>query len=230
MLSVEHHAGEVAGLTVPHGVVLPAVAAVPAHQQGAVATASPDGAVVIPGQIHVAIAIGDRDDGFAPAVEVAWLIVEANLCPAGHHPEIAVGLEADALQSLAAYPLVDLPDGIARLPCGIEVAQATHAHVAAVLAASQVADGTGGISHLGFPAVAVVVGLIDRTHVGGKLGGMAAKGGDQVGLAGQFGVEEQACPVLATVVAVHQQPRLACDPAFIAIEIDADQAEVLLVG
>ena len=204
MLSVEHHAGEVAGLTVPDGVVLPAVAAVPAHQQCAVATAGPDGAVVIPGQIHVAVAIGDRDDGFAPAVEVAWLIVEANLCPAGHHPEIAVGLEADALQPLAAHPLVDLPDGITWFPCGVEVAEATHAHVAAVLAATQIPDRTCCIGHLGFPAAAIVVGLVDRAHVGGELCGMAAQGCDQVGLAGQLGVEEQACPVLAPVVAVHE--------------------------
>ena len=230
MLPVEHHAGEVAGLTVPDGVVLPAVAAVPAHQQGAVASAGPDGAVVIPGQIHVAVAIGDRDDGFAPAVEVAWLIVEANLRAAGHHPEIAVGLEADALQPLAAHPLVDLPDGITWFPCCVEVAQATHAHVAAVLAASQVADGTGGVGDLGFPAAAVVVRLVDRTYIGCKLCGMAAQGRDQVRLARQFSVEEQPSPVLTAVVAVHQQPWLSGDPAFIAIEVDADQAEVFFVG
>ena len=123
-----------------------------------------------------------------------------------------------------------LPDGIARFPCGIKVAEATHAHVAAVPAATQIPDRTRRIGHLGFPAAAVVVGLVDRTHVGGQLCGMAAQGRDQVGLTWQLGVEEQAGPVLATVVAVHQQPRLSGDPAFIPIEVDADQTEVLFIG
>ena len=42
---VEHHAGEVAGRTVSDRVVLPTVAAVAAHQQGAVASTGPDGAL-----------------------------------------------------------------------------------------------------------------------------------------------------------------------------------------
>jgi hypothetical protein len=230
MLSVEDHTGEVAGLTVPDRVVFPAVAAVFAHQKGAVAAAGPNGSVVIPCQIHVAVAVSDRDDRLAPTVEISRLIVEPDLSTASNHPEIAIGLEADALQPMAAHALVHLPDGITRFPCGVKVAQATHAHVAAIVAASQVADGTCGIGHLGLPAAAVVMGLVDRPHVGGHLCGMAAQGRDQVGLAGQFGVEEQAGPVLATVVAVHQQPRLSGDPAFIAIEIDADQAEVFFVG
>ena len=70
---------------------------------------------------------------------------------------------------------MDLPDGITRFPCGVEVAEATHAHVAAVLAATQIPDRTRRISHLGFPAAAVVVGLVDRAHVGGKLSGMAPR-------------------------------------------------------
>lgn len=175
VLLLEHHAGEVAGLTVPDGVVLPAVAAIPAHQQGAVATAGPDGTVVIPGQIHIAVAVGDRDDGFAPAVEVAGLIVESDLCAAGHHPQVPVGLESDALEPLAANTLVHLPDGITRFPCRVEVAEATHAHVAAVFAATQIPDRTRRIGHLGFPAAAVVMGFVDRAHIGGELCGMAAQ-------------------------------------------------------
>ena len=97
VLSVEHHPGEIAGLTVPDRVVLPAFAPVPAHQQSAVAAAGPNCTIIIPGQIHVPVTVGDRDDGFAPAVEIPRLIVKADLCAACHHPKVAVGLEADAL-------------------------------------------------------------------------------------------------------------------------------------
>ena len=142
MLTVKNKTGEVAGLAVTDGIVRPAVAAVPAHQQGAVASCSPDCSIAIPSQIHVAVAIGDRDDRLAPALEVPGLIIEADLCASGDHPKVAVRLVTDALQALAAHALVHLPDRIARSPGGIEVAEAADAYVAAVITATQVADGT----------------------------------------------------------------------------------------
>ena len=121
-----------------------------------------------------------------------------------------------------------LPDRLARLPGGKEVAQARHADVLAVSVAAQVAHGAGRIAHGGLPAGAAILGLVDGAHVGGQLGGARAEGRDQVGLAGQLGIEEQAGPALASIGAVQQQARLAGDPALRTLEINADQAEVFL--
>ena len=76
------------------------------------------------------------------------------------------------------------------------------------------------------PAGAAILGLIDGAHIGGQLGAALAQGRDQVRLAGQLGVEEQAGPALAGVGAVQQQAGLAGDPALGTAEINADQAEV----
>jgi len=222
----EGDAVEVGALGFAHRILLPALAGVVAHQQGAAAARGPDGAAGIPGHVQVAKAVGDRDHRLAPVVQVAGIAVEAHLGTPGHHPVIAIGLEAHGLHPLAADPLVGLPDRLARLPGGKEVAQTGHAHVIAIAVAAQVAHGAGGIAHGGLPAGAAIVGLVDGAHVGGQLGTAAAQGRDQVGLAGQLGVEEQAGPALAGVGAVQQQAGLAGDPALRTPEINADQAEV----
>ena len=204
------------------------MAVIAAHQQGAVATAGPDRALGIPGHVQVAVAIGDRDDRLTPLVGVGGIGVEAQLGAPGHHPQAAFWLEAHALQALAAHPLVQLPGGLAWIPGGEEIAQAANAHVAAIVAAAQFTHRPSGVTHLGLPAVAPVGAAVDGAHVGGQLGGVAAGGADQVGLARQLGIEEQAVPVLAGIGAVQQQARLAGDPALVALEVDADQAEIFL--
>ena len=148
--------------------------------------------------------------------------------PAGQHPEVAVGLEAHGLQALAAHPLVGGPHGLAGVPGGEEIAQAADADVLPIAAAAQVAHGAGGVFHLGLPGVAGITGAVDGADVGGQLSTAAAQGRHQVGLAGKLGVEKQAAPALAGIGAVQQQAWLPHDPALIAAEIDADQAEVLL--
>jgi len=120
------------------------------------------------------------------------------------------------------------PHPITGVPGGKEVAQAAHAHVLALRPAAQIAHGTGGVFHFRLPGVAGVVGAVHGPHIGGQLRLAAAQGGDQVRLAGEFGVEKQAAPALAGVAAVQQQPRLPHDPSLIALEIDADQPEVFL--
>ena len=121
-----------------------------------------------------------------------------------------------------------VPARLARIPGGEEVAEAAHAHVATVVVAAQVAHRAGGIAHQRLPAGAGIGGAVDRAHIGGQLRLLRAEGGDQVGLARQFGVEEQAAPLLAAVGGVQQQTGLADDPALVTAEIDADQSEVLL--
>ena len=86
------------------------------------------------------------------------------------------------------------------------------------------------LADIGLPAAATITGLVDRPDIGGQFGMAVTQGVDQIGLPGQLGVEEKAAPVLAAIGAVEQQPRLTGDPALIPLEIDADQAEVLLLG
>ena len=119
MLSVKDQSREVAGLSVTDRIKLPAVSVVPAHKQGAIASACPDRAILIPGHIHVAIAIGDRDDGFTPAFQIIGLFHQPDLSTAGKHPETSIRLVANALQSLATHPLMDSPNGISSIPGGL---------------------------------------------------------------------------------------------------------------
>ena len=228
--AIEDHAGEVAGLSVSNRIHFPAVTTIPAHQKSSVAAAGPDGTICVPGHIHVSVTIGDRDDRFAPTVEIAGLVIESYLGSAGEHPELSIGLIADALQPLAADPLVHLPDAVPGLPGGVEVAETADADVAAVFTPTQITHRSSSVRHLRFPGDSAVLGGVDGPDVGGQFGGMLPKSCDQVRLPRELRIEKQASPVLATVGRVHQQAWLPCDPTFVAVEIDADQAEVFLFG
>jgi len=227
-ISQEGNTAEIGGLLGPNRVALPGLAAIGAGEQRAATPTGPNGAIGIPGHVQIAIAVGDRHHRLAPFLGRGGIGVEAQLGAPGQHPEVAVGLEAHGLQPLAAHALVGRPHPIAGVPGSKKVAQAAHAHVLALRPAAQIAHGTGGVFHFRLPGVAGVVGAVHGPHIRGQLRLAASQGGDQVGLAGQLGVEEQAAPALAGVTAVQEQPWLAHDPALIALEIDADQPEVFL--
>ena len=227
--AIEHHAGEVAGLSVSNWIHFPAVATIPAHQKSSIAAAGPDRTIRVPGHVHVAVPIGDRDDRFAPTVEIAGLVIQPDLGSAGEHPELSIRLIADALQPLAADPLVHLPDAVPGLPGGVEVAETADADVPAVFTPTQITHGSSSVRHLRFPGDSAVLGGVYGPHVCGQFGGMLAESCDQVRLPRELRIQKQASPVLAGVGGVHQQARLPGDPTLVSVEIDADQAEVLLL-
>ena len=133
---IEHETVEIRGGLIRFGIPFPAVSVVTTHQQRPIAATGPNGTVIGPGHVHVAVAIGDRDNRFAPFLNTAVAVVETNLSAAGHHPEISIGLIADALQALAAYTLMDFPNRLSWLPGGVEIAKTTHAYIAAVAASA----------------------------------------------------------------------------------------------
>ena len=90
-------------------------------------------------------------------------MIQENLGDACHQPKVAVGLQSDALQLLAAHFSVYLLDRIARFPGGIEYLKVVHSHLAAVITAEQVTHRSGCIFHLGIPAAAAVASFLYRS-------------------------------------------------------------------
>ncbi len=219
---VKHETVEIRWGLIRFGIPFPAVAVVTTHQQSPIATAGPNGTVIGPGHIHIAVTIGDRDDRLAPVLVVNGIFVKANLSASSHHPQLSVRLVADALQALTADALVHLPDVLTRSPSGIEVAEAAHAYISAFWSAAQIANRTCCVTHLRFPASASVTGAIDRANIGSQFGCVRSKSGNQVGLSWQLGVKKEPGPIIATIGGVHQQARLTGNPAIVAVEGDAD--------